>query len=37
LRRWWIYPILTFGVAFACAFPLFLFVRDRRLQALQRR
>jgi hypothetical protein len=37
LRRWWIYPILTFGVAFACAFPLFLFVRDRRLQALERR
>jgi len=34
LRRWWIFPILTFGIAFACAFPLFLFFRDRRLQAL---
>ena len=34
MRHWWIYPVLTFGVAFACAFPLFLLVRERRLQAL---
>jgi hypothetical protein len=33
MRRWWIYPVLTFGVAFAFAFPLFLFVRERRLTA----
>ena len=32
MRRWWVYPILTFGIAFAFAFPLFLFLRDRRLQ-----
>jgi hypothetical protein len=34
MRRWWIYPVLTFGIAFAFTFPLFLFLRDRRLQAL---
>jgi len=34
MRRWWVYPVLTFGIAFAFAFPLFLFLRDRRLQAL---
>ena len=33
MRRWWIYPALTFGVAFAFAFPLFLFVRERRIAA----
>ena len=32
MRRWWIYPVVTFGVAFACAFPLFLFFRERRLE-----
>ena len=32
MRRWWIYPVLTFAVAFACAFPLFLFARERQLQ-----
>ncbi len=37
LRRWSIYPILTFGVACACAFPLLPFVRERRLRALERR
>lgn len=34
MRRWWVYPALSFGVAFAFAYPLFLFVRDRRMQAL---
>ena len=34
MRHWWTYPVLTFGVAFAFAFPLFLFVRERRLAAL---
>jgi hypothetical protein len=33
MRHWWIYPVLTFGIAFAFAFPLFLFVRERRLLA----
>jgi hypothetical protein len=32
MRRWWVYPVLTFGIAFAFAYPLFLFLRDRRLQ-----
>ena len=31
LRHWWIFPVLTFGIAFAFAFPLFLFLRERRL------
>jgi hypothetical protein len=31
MRHWWAWPVLTFGVAFAFAFPLFLFFRDRRL------
>ena len=30
-RHWWIYIALTFGVAFAFACPLFLFMRERRL------
>ena len=34
MRRWWVYPIVTFGVAFACAFPLFLLFRERRLEQL---
>ena len=33
MRHWWLVPVLTFGVAFACAFPLFLLARERRLQA----
>ena len=33
MRHWWIFPVLTFGVAFAFAFPLFLFVRERRRAA----
>jgi len=33
MRHWWIYIVLTFGVAFAFACPLFLFMRERRLQA----
>ena len=31
MKRWWIYPLLTFGIAFAFAFPLFLCLRERRL------
>ena len=35
IPHWWLFVVLTFGVAFACAFPLFLFVRDRRMGAGQ--
>ncbi len=31
MRHWWVFPVLTFGIAFAFAFPLFLFLRERRL------
>ena len=31
MRHWWAYVVITFAVAFAVAFPLFLFMRDRRL------
>ncbi|MEB2343951.1 MAG: DUF2834 domain-containing protein [Deltaproteobacteria bacterium] len=34
MRRWWPYLALTFLVAFAVAYPLFLLARDRRLEAL---
>ena len=32
LKFFWVYIILAFGVAFAFAFPLFLFVRQGRLE-----
>lgn len=35
MRHWWVFPVLTFAVAFACAFPLFLLLRERRLAALE--
>jgi hypothetical protein len=35
MRRWWVYLALSFLVAFAVAFPLFLLARDRRLQDLE--
>ena len=35
LRFFWIYIVLTFGVAFAFAFPLFLFVRQGKLESMQ--
>jgi hypothetical protein len=35
MRHWWIYIVLTFSVAFACAFPLFLMMRQRRLRQLE--
>lgn len=34
LRSWWVYPLLGTFVAFACAFPLFLLMRERRLRQL---
>ncbi len=33
MRNWWVYLVLTFGIAFACSFPLFLFMRERKLIA----
>lgn len=32
MQRWWVYVAVTFLVAFAVAFPLFLLARDRRLE-----
>jgi hypothetical protein len=34
MRLWWVYLALTFLVAFAVAFPLFLLARDRRLEEM---
>jgi hypothetical protein len=34
MRRWWVYLAVTFLVAFAVAFPLFLWMRERRLEEL---
>lgn len=34
MRRWWLYALLTVTVAFAFAFPLFLLMRERRLQQM---
>lgn len=34
MRHWWVYILLTFGVAFAVAFPLFLLMRERALNAM---
>jgi Terpene cyclase DEP1 len=31
MRHWWIYIILTFGIAMAFAFPLFLLMRERKM------
>lgn len=36
LRFFWIYIILAFGIAYAFAFPLFLFIRQGKLEELQR-
>ena len=33
MKRWWLIPILTLGVALAFAFPLFLLLRERHLAA----
>ena len=34
MRHWWVYILLTLGVAFAVGFPFFLLMRERRLQTL---
>ena len=33
MARWWLMPVLTFGIALAFAFPLFLLLRERRLRS----
>ena len=34
MKHWWVYLLLTFGIAMAFAFPLFLLMRERRLAAM---
>lgn len=34
MGHWWVYPILTFGIAIAFAMPFFLWMRERRMAAL---
>ena len=33
IPRWWIVLPISFGISFACAAPLFLYLRERHLQA----
>lgn len=35
MRRWWVYVVLTFAIAIAFAFPLFMLMRERRISAMQ--
>jgi hypothetical protein len=35
MKHWWVFIVLSYGIAFAFAFPLFLFFRERKLQAVQ--
>ena len=35
IRFFWVYIILSFGIAWAFAFPLFLFVRQGKLEAAE--
>ena len=35
MRFFWVYILLAFGIAWAFAFPLFLFVRQGRLESMQ--
>lgn len=35
MKHWWVYLVVTFFVAFACACPLFLLMRERRLRAMK--
>jgi len=35
MSHWWIYVVLTFTVAIAFAFPLFLLNRERRLVQIE--
>ena len=33
MPRWWVYPVLNLAVGLSCAFPLFLYVREKRADA----
>lgn len=33
MKHWWIFIVLSYGVAFAFAFPLFMFFRERKIIA----
>lgn len=33
MKNWWLYIPLTFGIAIAFSYPLFLFMRERNLAA----
>jgi hypothetical protein len=35
MKHWWIYIVVAIGVAFAAALPLFLLMRERKLQEFQ--
>lgn len=35
IRHWWVFLVLTFTVAFAVAFPAFLYVREGRLRSME--
>ncbi len=32
MKRWWLYVVLTFSIAIAFAFPLFMYMRERALE-----
>jgi hypothetical protein len=33
MRGWWIYPVVNLAVGLSCAFPLFLYLREKRVLA----
>tara|TARA_R110002072_G_scaffold146897_1_gene294055 strand:+ start:1010 stop:1363 length:354 start_codon:yes stop_codon:yes gene_type:complete len=34
IRKWWLFFVVTFGVALAFTMPLFMLIRERRIAAL---
>jgi hypothetical protein len=37
VKRWWIALIASFSISFACGAPLFLFLREWRLDEIKQR
>ena len=35
MRHWWIYIVLVFAVSFAFSFPVFLFMRERKINKIK--
>ncbi len=35
MRNWWLYVVLTFGIAIAFSFPLFMLMRERKIASLE--